>query len=196
MKNVETLSALKRELQALRKPDSKIGFVPTMGALHDGHLQLMKTARKDCGGVVASIFVNPTQFAPREDFKTYPRNLPGDSQKCLNVGVDLLFTPASEIIYPDGFRTYVTVEDLSDKLCGGGRPGHFRGVATVVLKLLNLVRPDRLYLGQKDYQQCVILRRMIRDLDLDMEVVVCPTVREPDGLAMSSRNAYLNPEER
>jgi pantoate--beta-alanine ligase len=196
VRTARTPGTLKRELLRIRRPGSTIGFVPTLGALHAGHLQLMKRGRKECGLLAASIFVNPLQFGPREDFKSYPRDLAGDLQKCRKAGVDLLFIPDPESVYPEDYRTYVTVEELSDRLCGKTRPGHFRGVATVVLKLLNLVRPEKLYLGRKDYQQCAILRRMVRDLDLDLEVVVCPTVREPDGLAMSSRNAYLNPAER
>lgn len=182
----------------LRQTHGRIGFVPTMGAFHAGHLRLMEQARETCDKVVVSIFVNPTQFGPSEDYQNYPRDLPGDTEKCRKMGVDLLFLPTVEEVYPAGFETQVLVKRLSEKLCGLSRPGHFQGVATIVLKLLNLIRPQAIFLGKKDYQQCVILKRMTRDLDLDLDldVVICPIVREPDGLAMSSRNAYLTSGER
>ncbi|MBI4714721.1 MAG: pantoate--beta-alanine ligase [Nitrospirae bacterium] len=196
MKIVEDRDEARTFLRDRREMGETVGFVPTMGALHEGHLSLIQRARESCDRVAVSIFVNPTQFGPKEDFTRYPRDLPGDTEKCRRAGADLLFFPRTDALYPEGYRTYVTVEDLSDRLCGASRPGHFRGVATVVLKLLQIVRPDRLFLGEKDYQQCVIIRRMVRDFDLEAEVVICPTVREPDGLAMSSRNAYLDPEDR
>lgn len=167
-----------------------------MGALHNGHLSLFKRARQENDIVVASIFVNPTQFAPNEDLGKYPRDIEGDMEKLKNENVDILFFPDIKSIYPDLFRTFVTVTELSDKLCGAFRHGHFRGVATVVNKLLNLVKPHRVYFGQKDFQQSVIIRRMIEDLNMDIEMVIFPTIRENDGLAMSSRNIYLSPEER
>lgn len=173
-----------------------IGFVPTMGALHNGHLSLFKRARQENDIVVASIFVNPTQFAPNEDLGKYPRDIEGDMEKLKNENVDILFFPDKKSIYPDLFRTFVTVTELSDNLCGAFRHGHFRGVATIVNKLLNLVKPNRVYFGQKDFQQSVIIRRMIEDLNMDIEMVVFPTIRENDGLAMSSRNIYLSSGER
>lgn len=174
----------------------RVGFVPTMGALHAGHRSLLDAARAECGFVVATIFVNPTQFGPTEDFSSYPRTFEQDLAVCLAAGVDLVFHPAANSVYPPGFATFVEVGGLSDVLEGAFRPGHFRGVATVVLKLLNMVQPDALYLGLKDYQQQLILKKMIADLDLPVEVIACPTVRDPDGLALSSRNARLSPEAR
>ena len=187
---------LQRVCQAFRHYGYRIGFVPTMGALHEGHLSLIRRARGECDRVVVSIFVNPLQFGPEEDYHIYPRDLPRDQALCREAGVDVLFTPDVEALYPEGFSTFVEVQGLSERWCGARRPGHFRGVATVVLKLFHLVQPHRTYFGQKDYQQSVIIRKMVQDLNLDLEVVVCPTVREPDGLALSSRNAYLTPEER
>jgi len=173
-----------------------IGFVPTMGALHEGHLSLIRRAREENHITVVSIFVNPIQFGPNEDLNKYPRDLEGDRAKLEALGVDALFLPTPDTMYPEGFKTYVTVEWLSDKLCGTFRPGHFRGVTTVVLKLFNIVKPTRAYFGLKDFQQTLIIKTMVRDLNLDVEIVPCPTVREPDGLAMSSRNSYLSDEER
>jgi pantoate--beta-alanine ligase len=167
-----------------------------MGALHAGHLSLVQTARSQCSAVAASIFVNPTQFGPNEDLSKYPRDLDRDRELLEKEKVDLLFAPAAEEMYPAGAVTWVTVEGLSERLEGKSRPGHFRGVATIVSKLFNIVEPDRAYFGQKDAQQAVIIRKMVRDLDLGVEVVVCPTVRENDGLALSSRNVYLSSEER
>ena len=172
------------------------GFVPTMGALHAGHLALVQRAVSECQPVIASIFVNPTQFGPNEDFQKYPRAFESDCKKLEDAGVDYLFAPEPSEIYPPGFRTWVNVEGLSDRLEGKIRPGHFRGVTTVVLKLLEIVQPQRAYFGRKDAQQARIIIQMARDLHLDSEIVVCPIVREPDGLAMSSRNAYLNPAQR
>ncbi len=172
------------------------GFVPTMGALHEGHMALVRAALSECRPVIASIFVNPTQFGPSEDFQKYPRNFEEDSKKLEDAGVDYLFAPEPVEIYPPGFRTWVNVEGLSERLEGRVRPGHFRGVTTVVLKLLEIVQPQKAFFGRKDAQQARIIRQMARDLHLDSEIVVCPIVRESDGLAMSSRNAYLNPAER
>ena len=173
-----------------------IGFVPTMGYLHEGHLSLVRASKERCEATVVSIFVNPAQFGPSEDFQRYPRDLAKDSAMLEREGVDVLFVPAAEAVYPPGYKTYVEVRDLQDRLCGRTRPGHFRGVATVVLKLFNIVRPDIAFFGAKDAQQTVTIEKMARDLDLDVEIAVCPVVREPDGLAMSSRNVYLSPDER
>ncbi|MBM3305927.1 MAG: pantoate--beta-alanine ligase [Candidatus Aminicenantes bacterium] len=173
-----------------------IGFVPTMGYLHEGHLSLVRASKERCEATVVSIFVNPAQFGPSEDFQRYPRDLAKDSATLEREGVDVLFVPAAEAVYPPGYKTYVEVRDLQDRLCGRTRPGHFRGVATIVLKLFNIVRPDVAFFGAKDAQQTVTIEKMARDLDLDVEIAVCPVVREPDGLAMSSRNVYLSPDER
>ena len=173
-----------------------IGFVPTMGALHEGHLSLIAEARKQCDSVVVSIFVNPIQFGPREDLKKYPRDLKRDCRSLKAFDPDILFLPQEKEMYPKGNKSFVEVEGLSEKLCGRSRPGHFRGVATVVAKLFNIVSPDRAFFGEKDYQQQLIIRQMVSDLDLPVEIVSLATVREWDGLAMSTRNAYLNPAER
>ncbi len=174
----------------------RLGLVPTMGALHEGHLSLVRAANAQCGAVAVSIFVNPTQFGPSEDFGKYPRSFERDREVLEREGVDLLFAPSVEEMYPAGAATWVTVEGLSEKLCGRSRPTHFRGVTTVVAKLFHIIEPDRAFFGQKDAAQCTIIRKMVRDLDLPIEIVVCPIVREPDGLAMSSRNAYLSAEQR
>jgi pantoate--beta-alanine ligase len=187
---------MKESARQARAESRIIGFVPTMGALHAGHAALVHRAKQQCAPVVASIFVNPKQFGPNEDFTKYPRTLDADSEKFSAAGVDALFLPADDEIYPSGFRTYVTVEGLSDRLEGRSRPGHFRGVATVVLKLLEIVQPHFAYFGRKDAQQVRIISQMARDLNLDTEIVICPIVREPDGLALSSRNAYLSGDER
>lgn len=173
-----------------------IGFVPTMGALHEGHLSLVRVAKQENDITVISIFVNPLQFGPSEDYHQYPRDIEGDMEKLKREGVDILFLPDNNHMYPEGFCTTVEVSNLSDKLCGLFRPGHFRGVATVVLKLLNIVNPTRAYFGQKDYQQTLIIKRMVKDLNINTDIVVCPTIREADGIAMSSRNQYLNERER
>lgn len=173
-----------------------IAFVPTMGALHQGHLSLLREGRKRGDRLVLSIYVNPTQFGPTEDLGKYPRDLDGDLKKACDEGVDVVFLPSDQVMYPHGYTTYVTVEDLDKPLCGMTRPTHFRGVATVVAKLFNIVAPDVAVFGEKDFQQLTLIRRMVRDLDLPVEIVGCPIVREPDGLAMSSRNAYLSPTER
>lgn len=172
------------------------GLVPTMGALHEGHLSLVRRARTECDHVGVSIFVNPTQFGPNEDWSRYPRDLERDLRLLEPLRVEVVWTPPSEVVYPGGYQTWVTVEEASRGLEGGQRPGHFRGVATVVAKLFNLFIPDKAYFGQKDAQQVVVIKRMVADLDFPVEIVVCPTVRAPDGLALSSRNAYLDPEER
>lgn len=191
------IAASLEELRSARRLlDEPVGFVPTMGYLHEGHLSLARRARQECRSVVVSIFVNPTQFGPNEDLSKYPRDLERDLRLLEPVGVDLVWTPAPEAMYPPGFQTWVEVEGLTRPLEGAARPGHFRGVTTVVAKLFNAVQPQAAYFGQKDAQQAAVIRRMTRDLDFPIEVVVCPTVREADGLAMSSRNAYLNAEER
>lgn len=196
METVHTVDWMKQVARAARSEGRLLGFVPTMGALHEGHLSLVRAAQQQCRPVVVSVFVNPTQFGPGEDFQNYPRQMDADRALLESLGVDYLFAPDSREMYPDGFRTWVTVEGLSERLEGRSRPGHFRAVATVVLKLLEIVRPDFAYFGRKDAQQARIIRQMARDLELDAEIVVCPIVREPDGLAMSSRNAYLSAGER
>ncbi len=174
----------------------RIGFVPTMGYLHEGHLSLMRQARLDNHALVVSIFVNPTQFGPNEDYDSYPRDLEEDTVMLREVGCDVLFTPSAEEMYPDGNVTTVSVAGLTDRLCGASRPGHFDGVTTVVNKLFNITKPHRAYFGLKDYQQYRVLDRMVTDLDMDIEIIGLPTIREKDGLAMSSRNAYLSADER
>ena len=191
-----TVDDVRRAVAAARGRGLRIGLVPTMGALHEGHASLIRAARAETGFVVVSVFVNPTQFGPHEDFHRYPRPFAQDLEVCGREGVDLVFAPTPETIYPPGYRTYVEVEGLQNVLCGASRPGHFRGVCTVVLKLFNIVRPDVAYFGQKDAQQVLILRKMVQDLNVDVAVRVCPTVREPDGLALSSRNQYLDEEQR
>jgi len=182
--------------QQVRRARKTIGFVPTMGALHEGHLSLMRKARRDNDVVVVSIFVNPTQFGPREDFRRYPRPLRRDLGLCRKEKVDFIFYPQAKDMYPQDFKTYVVVKDLSNVLCGKSREGHFQGVVTVVIKLFNIVQPDIAYFGQKDAQQSIIIRRMVDDLNMPVKIKVMPTVREKDGLAMSSRNTYLNARER
>jgi len=192
MQTVTTFPELHTARSALPEP---VGFVPTMGFLHAGHISLVQRARAECGSVVASIFVNPTQFGPKEDLSRYPRDLERDMQ-LIEPYTDLLWTPTSEIMYPPGYQTWVEVEEMTRPLEGAMRPGHFRGVTTVVAKLFNGVQPDRAYFGQKDAQQAAVIRQMVRDLNFPIEIVVCPIVREPDGLAMSSRNVYLDPQQR
>jgi pantoate--beta-alanine ligase len=190
----QRMASVARKLR--REEDKTIGLVPTMGALHEGHLSLVREARRMCDVVVVSVFVNPTQFGPSEDFKRYPRDLTGDTCKLSDYNVDYIFAPPVEEVYPKGFSTFVTVEGLSEPLEGAARPGHFRGVATVLTVLFNTVRPDFAFFGQKDAQQTLVVRRLVRDLAFDIEVVVLPTVREQSGLALSSRNAYLADGER
>ncbi len=196
MKTITAICDMQPLARSFRREGKTIGFVPTMGFLHEGHLSLIRKCREKNDMAVASIFVNPAQFGPHEDLDRYPRDAAGDAAKCEAAGADLLFLPEAAEIYPPGPPVFVTVEGLSDILEGAVRPGHFRGVATVVAKLFNIVQPHRAYFGQKDYQQCVVIRRMVQGLDLDVQVVVLPTVREPDGLAMSSRNVYLDPSQR
>jgi pantoate--beta-alanine ligase len=193
---IHTIEWMKQAARQARTEGRVIGFVPTMGALHAGHLSLVEAARRESSPVVVSIFVNPKQFGPQEDFSRYPRSLAEDQAHLERLGVDFLFVPSVEEIYPPEFRTTVNVEGLSDRLEGRARPGHFRGVTTVVLKLLEIVSPRFAYFGRKDAQQARLIRRMTADLSLDTEIVVCPIVREADGLALSSRNAYLSPSER
>src|SRR5882762_2423494 len=196
MEIIRTISWMKETVRQARAENHVIGFIPTMGALHEGHLSLIRRARVDCSRVYASIFLNPTQFGPNEDLSRYPKTFESDVEKLTAAGVEVLFAPEINEIYPPGFRTYVNVEGLSERLEGRSRPGHFRGVATVVLKLFEIVQPQFAYFGRKDAQQVRILQQMATDLNLNVEIVVCPIVREPDGLALSSRNTYLNSEER
>jgi pantoate--beta-alanine ligase len=185
-----------RTIRELELPGGVVGLVPTMGALHAGHVSLFEAARDECDVVVASVFVNPTQFAANEDLSRYPRDERHDERTAADAGVDVLFVPTADELYPPGFETWVEVERLGRVLEGEHRPGHFRGVATICLKLFNIVRPQRAYFGQKDAQQAAVLRRMVQDLNLDVELRVLPTVRDDDGLALSSRNAYLSPADR
>jgi len=193
---IRTITWMKEAARQARADNHLVGLVPTMGALHEGHLSLVRRAKHECSRVYASIFVNPKQFGPNEDFTKYPRAFESDSAQFAELGVDALFAPAPEEIYPAGFSTYANVDGISDRLEGRSRPGHFRGVATVVLKLFEIVQPDFAYFGRKDAQQVSVIQRMVRDLNLNTQIVVCPIVRESDGLALSSRNAYLNPDER
>lgn len=193
---IRTTKWMKEYARAARAEGRIVGLVPTMGALHEGHTALVKRAQRECSPVVVSIFVNPKQFGPKEDFAKYPRDLNADAAKLRAIGVDAVFAPEPNDVYPDGFRTYVHVEGISELLEGRSRPGHFHGVATVVLKLFEIAAPRFAYFGRKDAQQVQIISAMTRDLNLDTEIVVCPIVRESDGLALSSRNAYLNAEER
>lgn len=196
LKTLTTVSEMKDWAREERAHGRSTGLVPTMGFLHEGHLSLIRRARAENDRVVVSIFVNPTQFGPNEDLERYPRDPEGDAEKCRNAGTDVLFVPDMDDVYGPGFQTFVSVDELSRQLCGASRPGHFRGVATVVFKLFSMVLPTRAYFGAKDYQQLCVIRTMVRDLNLDVEIVPCPIVREPDGLAMSSRNAYLSSDER
>jgi pantoate--beta-alanine ligase len=197
MRVVETVSGLKAIIRAQKTAGKTIGFVPTMGYLHEGHMSLVRASVAENDFTVMSIFVNPTQFGVNEDFDKYPRDMKGDSEKAEKNGVDVLFAPSVEEMYLAGYSTYVEVTgEITAKLCGKSRPGHFRGVATVVTKLFNLVEPNKAYFGQKDAQQAAIIKKMAKELDMNLEVITCPIVREADGLAMSSRNVYLNAEER
>ena len=192
MRVIETVA----EFRAARAGVADLGLVPTMGYLHDGHLSLVARAKAECSAVAVSIFVNPTQFGPNEDLARYPRDLPRDLGLLEAAGVDLVFAPQPAEVYPQGFDTVIEVRGVTDVLEGAVRPGHFAGVATVVAKLFNIVQPTRAYFGQKDAQQSVVIRKLVRDLNLPVEVIVAPTVREPDGLALSSRNSYLAPDQR
>jgi len=196
MKVIKTVAEMSAEATRLRNEGKRISFVPTMGNLHEGHLSLMRMAKPLADVLVVSIFVNPLQFEPGSDFNAYPRTFQEDLEKCEPVGVDIVFAPTESDLYPEGFQTTVEVKELSKGLCGDFRPGHFKGVATVVLKLFNIVKPHVAVFGEKDYQQLCVIRRMVKDLNLDIQIVGHPTVREADGLAMSSRNQYLSPDER
>jgi pantoate--beta-alanine ligase len=193
---LKTIKEVRTAVAAACRESKAIGLVPTMGALHAGHGSLIQKARAECGYVVVSIFVNPTQFGPAEDFNKYPRTLDADTRLCESLGADCIFAPSAEEMYPQKNLTWVTVEQMTEGLCGASRPGHFQGVTTVCAKLFHIVLPDKAYFGQKDAQQAAVIRRMVTDLNFPMEIIVCPTVREPDGLAMSSRNRYLSPEQR
>jgi len=196
MKICSTIPEARAACRDARASRKRLGLVPTMGALHEGHLSLVRAAKAQCDSVAVSIFVNPTQFGPTEDLSKYPRQFDRDCQLLEKEGIEILFAPSVEEIYPNGAVTWVFVEGLSEKLDGRSRPGHFRGVATIVAKLFNIIEPDAAFFGQKDAAQLAVIRRMVRDLNFPVEIVACPIVREPDGLAMSSRNAYLNREER
>lgn len=192
----KTIESVRELVKAARSENKKIGIVPTMGALHIGHISLIEAAVKECDFVVVSIFVNPTQFGPGEDFEKYPRPLEADMKICEKAGVDVVFNPAPEQMYPSENITWVNVKKLTEPLCGRSRPGHFRGVTTVCAKLFNIVAPDVAFFGQKDAQQAVVIKRMVDDLNMPLEIVVCPTVREPSGLAVSSRNKYLSEDQK
>ncbi|MFH1339025.1 MAG: pantoate--beta-alanine ligase [Candidatus Omnitrophota bacterium] len=196
MKIIRSIERMQRTAKELKRKGKSIGFVPTMGALHAGHLSLIKQARKENDVAVTSIFVNPAQFGPGEDYLRYPRDLKTDALLCKKEGVDIIFYPAAGRMYPEGYKTYVITESLSNVLCGRFRPGHFRGVATIVARLFNIVQPDAAYFGRKDAQQAVIIQQMARDLNMPIKIRVMPIIREADGLALSSRNAYLNARER
>ncbi len=196
MQVAKTVREVRAWTKLARAEGKTIGFVPTMGYLHEGHLSLMRRAKAECDLCVVSLFVNPTQFGPSEDFQRYPRDFARDAALAESVGVDLLFAPEVEEMYPEGYQTYVEVTEVTHRLEGAARPGHFRGVATVCTKLFHIVQADRAYFGKKDYQQLKVIQRMVSDLNIPIEIVPCETVREPDGLAMSSRNVYLNPDER
>jgi len=193
IKSIKEMADCSRKLQ---KKGQRLGFVPTMGYLHEGHLSLIRKARRETDVVLVSIFVNPAQFGPREDFKKYPRNFRGDRQLAESCGVDIIFYPHAKEMYPECHRTYVNVGEIAENLCGASRPGHFRGVATIVAKLFNIVQPDIAYFGRKDAQQAAVIEQMVGDLNMPVKIKVLPTVREKDGLAMSSRNTYLNKKER
>lgn len=191
-----TIAEIREFVRQARVKGSSIGFVPTMGCLHEGHLELMRRAKEKCDCVIVSIFVNPTQFGPGEDLERYPRDLERDARLAEGAGVDAIFNPEAKEIYPPGYCTYVDVERITERLCGFSRPGHFRGVATVVTKLFNIVKPDQAFFGQKDAQQVLVIQRMAADLNMEVGIVTVPTVREADGLAMSSRNVYLDAGQR
>ena len=196
MKTIENISRMLTFVKMMRREGKSIGLVPTMGYLHEGHLSLVKAAKKHTDVVIMSIFINPLQFGPKEDFEKYPRDLKHDEEAAREAGVDVIFYPSLKDMYPEGYATYVTVEKLTGNLCGESRPGHFRGVATVVTKLFNIVKPEVAYFGQKDMQQAMMIKKMASDLNMDIEVKIMPVARESDGLAMSSRNTYLSNAER
>lgn len=196
MEIITTVAEMKARVREWKEQGLSIGLTPTMGALHEGHMSLMEAAREQCDRVVTSVFVNPLQFGPDEDYDNYPRDLERDASIAESRGVDVVFHPSVEEMYPENYNTYVVMETLTDTLCGASRPGHFRGVCTVVNKLFNIVQPNKAFFGQKDAQQLAIIMRMVADLNMNLEVVGCPIVREDDGLAKSSRNTYLSPEER
>jgi len=196
MEVAKTIESVRKLVGAARREGKRIGFVPTMGALHVGHVSLIEAAAKERDFIVVSIFVNPTQFGPGEDFESYPRPIDADLDICSKAGVDVVFAPTPKEMYPAENITWVTVEKLTEPLCGRGRPGHFRGVTTVCAKLFNIVCPDVAYFGQKDAQQAIVIKRMVADLNMPLEIVICPTVREPQGLAVSSRNQYLSVQEK
>lgn len=196
MRFIEHISDVKAVIRTQKRSGKTIGLVPTMGYLHEGHLSLARMSKQDNDLTIMSLFVNPAQFGPNEDFDKYPRDLDGDAQKAESAGVDIIFTPAVSEIYPDGYNTLVEVSGITERMCGKSRPGHFKGVTTIVNKLFNIVEPDKAYFGQKDAQQAAVIRKMAKDLNMHVEIITCPIVREKDGLAMSSRNVYLNSEER
>jgi pantoate--beta-alanine ligase len=196
MEVIETIVAIQKECEELRLSGKTIALVPTMGFFHEGHQELMRVGRRLADILAISIFVNPIQFGPSEDFQAYPRDMEGDLASARDVGVDLVFAPSVEEMYPDGYQTNIAVERVTKHLCGLSRPGHFDGVTTVVAKLFHIVKPHLAIFGEKDYQQLTVVKRMVKDLDMDIRIIGVPTVREPDGLAMSSRNKYLNPDER
>lgn len=196
MKTVHTIAEVRAEIKRARALGKSVGLVPTMGALHAGHMALVRRAREQCGFVAVSVFVNPTQFGPSEDLDKYPRTLPSDQKLCEEAGVDFIFAPSAAEMYPPGFDSWVEVGGVTARLEGASRPGHFRGVATVCTKLFSILTPDRAYFGRKDYQQLKVMQKVVRDLNLPLEIVPVETVREDDGLARSSRNRYLNPDER
>jgi pantoate--beta-alanine ligase len=196
MEVIDNIAGMQKRCEEMRRAGKSIALVPTMGFLHDGHLELMREGNWLADILVISIFVNPTQFGPAEDYQTYPRDMEGDLKKAEGAGVDIVFAPSVEEMYPEGSQTKVVVERITKHLCGLSRPGHFEGVATVVAKLFNIIKPHIAIFGQKDFQQLTVIRRMVRDLNMDIEIIGTPTIREPDGLAMSSRNKYLNADER
>ncbi|MBN1870535.1 MAG: pantoate--beta-alanine ligase [Candidatus Omnitrophica bacterium] len=196
MRVVRTIGSLRQEIKKIKSREKTIGFVPTMGALHEGHLSLIRKARRENDVVMVSVFVNPKQFGPKEDFQAYPRPEKKDILLAKDEKVDIIFHPSEKEMYPTGFLTSISVEGITGILCGASRPGHFRGVTTVVGKLLNLIEPDILYLGQKDAQQAIVIKRMVADLNLPVTVKICPTIRDDDGLALSSRNQYLTPDQQ
>jgi pantoate--beta-alanine ligase len=196
MQILKTVAEVKAYIRGVKADGKSIGFVPTMGYLHEGHLTLMREAKAICDVVIVSIFINPLQFGVGEDFEEYPRDLTRDAELCQSVGIGAIFAPAVAEMYPKGYHTFVDLEELPNHLCGLARPGHFRGVSTVVSKLFNIIQPDKAFFGQKDAQQALIIKRLAADLNMNLDIVVVPIVREEDGLAMSSRNVYLTPEER